>query len=117
FHIETLQRAHEVCYKRALIDIISMIKHAANHQQPLLTATERVERVFQKLIAGQSFTAEQQKWLERIRVHMVENLSIDSDDFDLMPVFSREGGWIAARRAFDGRLDVLLHELNEAIAA
>ena len=48
---------------------------------------------------------------------MVENLSIDREDFDLMPVFSREGGWTVAGRVFAGRLEELLHELNEAIAA
>ena len=102
---------------RALVDIISMVKHAADAQQPLLTAAERVDRAFQRLTAGQSFTEDQQKWLDRIRIHMAENLSIERNDFDLVPVFTREGGWAAARRVFAGRLEPLIHQLNEAIAA
>src|SRR5207245_3942051 len=98
-------------------DIISMIKHAADEQQPLLTAGERVERAFRKLLAGQTFSQEQQLWIDRIRAHMVENLSIDTDDFDLVPVFSREGGLSAARRMFGPRLEALLRALNEAIDA
>ncbi len=117
FRVETLQKAHEIRYRRALVDIISMVKHAADEQQPLLTAAERVERALQKLAAGESFTPDQQKWLDRIRIHLVENLSIDREDFDLVPVFTREGGWTAARRAFAGRLEDLIHQLNEAIAA
>jgi type I restriction enzyme R subunit len=83
----------------------------------LLTAAERVERAFRRLAADHSFTPEQQQWLDRIRIHMIENLSIDREDFDLIPVFSREGGWAAARRVFADQLDSLIKELNEAIAA
>jgi type I restriction enzyme R subunit len=117
FTLENLQKAHEVRHHRALVEIISMVKHAADEQQPLLTAAERVERAFERITAGHSFTPEQQKWLDRIRIHMVENLSIDREDFDLVPVFTREGGWTAARRVFGNQLEVLVHELNEAIAA
>jgi type I restriction enzyme, R subunit len=116
FRIENLQLAHEVRYQRALVDIISMVKHAADEQQPLLTAAERVDRVFRKL-EGQSFTAEQQQWLDRIRAHMIENLSVDREDFDVVPVFARVGGWSAAQRAFGSQLETLIHDLNEAIAA
>ena len=48
---------------------------------------------------------------------MIENLSIDREDFELVPVFTREGGWAAARRVFAGRLDDLIRDLNEGIAA
>lgn len=117
FRIETLQKAHEARSSRALVDIISMVKHAADDEQPLLTAAERVDRALRRLAAGRSFTSEQQQWLDRIRIHMIENLSIDSEDFDLVPVFTREGGWSAARRVFADQLDSLIRELNEAIAA
>jgi type I restriction enzyme, R subunit len=117
FTPEMLQKAHEVHYRKALVDIISMVKHAASEEQPLLTAAERVDRAFQELTAGQTFTADQQGWLDRIRQHLVENLSIDREDFDDLPVFARHGGWTAADRAFKGRLAALLQSVNEAVAA
>jgi type I restriction enzyme, R subunit len=117
FTPENLQKAHALHYHRALVDVISMVKHAADGQQPLLTAAERVGRAFQKITAGLTFTPEQQKWLDHIRVHLIENLSIDREDFELVPVLTREGGWSAARRVFGERLEPLLHQLNEAIAA
>jgi type I restriction enzyme, R subunit len=117
FSENNLRKAHEMRYHRALVDIISMVKHAADERQPLLTASERVEAAFARLTAGQTFTSDQEQWLDRIRAHLVQNLSIDAEDFDIVPIFSREGGLPAARRAFGPRLDPLLHELNEAIAA
>ncbi|MGC1684462.1 MAG: type I restriction-modification enzyme R subunit C-terminal domain-containing protein, partial [Candidatus Acidiferrales bacterium] len=44
FTVENLQRAHELRHQKALADIISMVKHAANQQSPLLNAAERVEQ-------------------------------------------------------------------------
>jgi type I restriction enzyme R subunit len=112
-----LQKAHHIAYNKALADIISMVKHAARQQEPLLTAAERVERAFERLTAGQTFTDEQLQWLERIRSHLVVNLSVNRDDFDLVPVFAREGGWARADRVFGGRLLELVGRLNREMAA
>jgi type I restriction enzyme R subunit len=82
FTEDKLQRAHEACYHKALVDIISMVKHAAEEQQPLLTAQERVDRAMTQITQGQHFTLEQRGWLERIRAHLIQNLSIDRADFE-----------------------------------
>ena len=116
FSVPNLQKAHEVCYHKALVDIISMIKHAAKDEEPLYTAGERVERAIEKVTAGKSFTPEQNQWLELIEAHLIENLTIDRQDFDLLPVFSLRGGLSQATRVFGGSLDGLLVKLNEAIA-
>jgi type I restriction enzyme R subunit len=112
-----LRRAHEVHYHKALVDIISMVKHAADSDQPLLSASERIERALAVVTAGKAFTAEQQVWLDRIREHLRENLSIEREDFDTMPIFTRQGGWTVAKRLFGPPLEDLLRQLNEAIAA
>ena len=117
FTVERLQRAHKARYNKDLVDIISMVKHAARDQEPLFTADERVRRAVERITAGKVFTSEQRAWLDRIAEHLIANLSIDQDDFDVAPVLSRPGGWGAANRAFDGTLPTLLRTLNEAIAA
>jgi len=61
--------------------------------------------------------AEQQRWLEYIRQHLVQNLSIEPDDFEVVPVLSDRGGWGRADRVFDGRLAVLIRELNQELVA
>ncbi len=116
-HPRVLEKAHEVHYHKALVDIISMVKHAAHEEEPLLTAQERVARAVDKLTAGKTFTPAQQAWLDRIRVHLEANLSIGQADFDDLPVFARHGGWVKADKDFGGKLVQFLCEVNEAIAA
>jgi type I restriction enzyme, R subunit len=117
FTLQQLQKAHELHYHKALVDIISMIKHAAREDEPLFTAEERVNRAFERVVADLQLVDEQQKWLDRIRNHMIENLSIDQEDFDDLPIFNRFGGWTKANRVFNGQLDQIIKHINEAIAA
>jgi type I restriction enzyme, R subunit len=117
FTIQNLQKAHQARYHKALVDIISMVKHAAREEAPLLTAEERVRSAFQKVTAGKEFTEEQRQWLDRIHDHLIENLSIDQEDFEELPVFTRFGGWGRANRVFDNQLNVIIKQINEAIAA
>ena len=76
------------------------------------------DRAFETVTAGKQFSDEQQKWLDRIRDHLVENLSIDRDDFENRP------GIHSLRRLgpSESRLSItnsttILNDLNEAIAA
>jgi type I restriction enzyme R subunit len=117
FTLDNLEKAHAARYHRGLVDIISMVKHAAREEEPLLTAPERVERALAKITASRQFTQEQQKWLERIRAHLVVSLSIDREDFDNVPVLLDAGGWKPADRAFNDQLEGFLQALNEALAA
>jgi type I restriction enzyme, R subunit len=109
FTKENLEKAHAARYGKSLVDIISMVKHAAREQEPLLTSAERVERAFNLISAGQTFTPEQQRWLDRIREHLVANLTIEREDFNVVPIFTRDGGWARANRAFDDQLESVLH--------
>ncbi len=117
FTVESLQKVHEFRYHKALADIISMVKHAASEEAPLLTATERVDSAIARIAAGQRFSREQQEWLDHIRQHLIENLTIDAADFDTIPIFENDGGWARADRAFNGKLKNLLRQINAAMAA
>jgi type I restriction enzyme R subunit len=48
---------------------------------------------------------------------LAENLSIDQDDFEVIPALEGAGGWGKANKVFDGKLNELLHQLNQALAA
>jgi len=117
FTVENLQMAHKVRYNKALVDIISMVKHAAREEEPLCTAEQRIHRVFDKMAYTTSLTPDQQQWLDKIREHLIANLSISKSDFDIIPIFSNEGGWNKANRIFSGQLPDLIRQWNEAIAA
>ena len=43
------------------------------------------------------------------RGHLVENLTIEQDDFDAVPVFTLAGGWGRANRVFDGKLPQMIY--------
>jgi type I restriction enzyme R subunit len=115
FTVKNLQAAHKLRYDKALADIISMVKHAADETNPLLTAEERVAVAFDRVVDGKRFEPEQQQWLGRIRAHLVENLSIEKEDFDVFPIFERAGGWARAAKVFAGQLPQLINRFNEAI--
>ncbi len=102
-------------YQNALADIVSMVRHAARGE-PLLAAEERVNRAMARVRSGKTFTPEQESWLELIQAHLVENLVIERADFSAIP-FSRRGAWGRANAAFEGRLEELLNQINEAMAA
>jgi type I restriction enzyme, R subunit len=112
-----LQRAFQAAHHKALVDIISMVKRAADKESPLMTAEERVNIAVDRILASRKLSDDQAGWLEHIRQHLVQNLSVDREDFDIVPVLSSHGGWGRANRAFGGQLGDLLHDLNKELAA
>jgi type I restriction enzyme, R subunit len=112
-----LQRAFQAAHHKALIDIISMVKRAALDTSPLLTAEERVNEAVDRVVAGRELTDAQVKWMEYIRQHLVQNLSIEREDFEAIPVLSDHGGWGRANRVFEGQLSELLEDLNKELVA
>jgi len=109
-----LQEAHKVASHKALADVISMVKHAAAAQAPVLTAEERVNRAMERVMGRREFTKEQMQWLSLVREQLVKNLSIEEEDFDNTPLLQGRGGAARARKVFGG-LGGLVAELNEAV--
>jgi type I restriction enzyme R subunit len=117
FTNENLQRAFQMTHHKALVDIISMVKSAAVNGSPLFTAEERVNLAVDGVCATHQLTDEQERWMEYIRQHLVQNLSIEEEDFDAIPIFSDRGGWNRANKVFDGQLAEFLHVLNKEVVA
>lgn len=117
FDEKRLCDAHKKVYRKDLADVISMVKHAADEQEPLLTADERVAKALEELRAFHSFTPDQQKWLAFIGEHLKENLSISEEDLDSQPVFSDRGGLARARKVFGDDLRKMIDRLNHALVA
>ncbi len=103
-----------LAYNQKLADIISIVKHAAEGEE-LITAESRINRAFERIKAKHTFTSEQLKWLDLIQRYMLENILMEKDDFDLM-TFTREGGnYLRINQIFNGELDKLIQEINEAV--
>lgn len=117
FSEKDLQRGHDLVYKKPLADIISMIKHASDYDIPILTARERVEKAVSLITTKHDFNDEQIVWLDYIQEHLIENLAIAEEDFEIMPVFERHGGLGKVKEIFGDSFESLIVELNEALAA
>lgn len=117
FDEEQVRKAYELSGHKSMADIISMLKNADDKTNPLLTAEERVNRAIESLTKGHTFTTEQLEWLNYIREHLVINLAIEKDNFDVVPVLERHGGLAKARKIFGDKLDEIIEEINYNLAA
>lgn len=112
-----LQRAYQLVHNKALVDIISLIRWAYETHGQVYTAQERVDRAIAVVTEGMDLTSEQREWLGYIREHVLQNLSIDLEDFEYVPIFERHGGRGKANKVFAGKLSTFVQALNGAIAA
>jgi type I restriction enzyme R subunit len=122
--------------KRILTDLVSLVRFAIHQDNELIPFPERVNANFKAWLATQQqkipsplkgegkgggervtrFTEEQMKWLEMIRDHIAANLSIEPDDFEYAP-FSQQGGLGKVHQLFGDKLNAIIEELNETLAA
>lgn len=102
-------------YKYPLADIISMVKHAAK-EEPLMSAKQRVDLAMQVVVGDKALTPAQEQWMELIKLHLVENLTIEPQDFDEMPIFQNLGGsFKRINHDFNDRLSMFISQLNANI--
>ena len=116
FQEADLRKAHNLVYHKSLVDIISMIKHA-DKKEPLLNANERIEKAIDKVFGDKILDSAQQEWIEHIKEHLVTNLTLEEDDFNIMPVFENHGGLGRFKKVFKDDHRILITEINAAIAA
>jgi type I restriction enzyme R subunit len=117
FDEEKVRHAHKLSGHKAMADVISLVKNADSEKNPLLTAEERVDKTISDILAKHEFNDEQKKWLGYIREHLIINLAIEKNVFDLVPVLEMHGGLAKARKIFGDELDTIIEEINYKLAA
>ena len=117
FDEENVRKAHALTGHKAMADIISIIKNADSSAHPLFTAEEHVNAVIDDIIRTHTFNDEQKQWLSYIREHLIVNLAIEKDNFDLVPVLERHGGLGKAKKIFGDELDKIIEEINVKLVA
>jgi hypothetical protein len=101
-------------FNKELEDIISIIRHAATGSE-LLTIEQGVDKVLIKVKSVRAFTEEQKKLLELIRRHRLQNLLLEEEDVDYLPIFTRQGAsWGKLDKVFGGDLEIIIQETNKA---
>ena len=106
---------------RVMTDLVSLVRFALGRDDELVAYPDLVSERFeawlaQQADAGARFGDNQLKFLELIRDHLAASLTIDPRDL-MGPTFSQHGGLSRARQLFGPKLDPLLEELTEALAA
>jgi type I restriction enzyme R subunit len=106
---------------RQLVDVIALVRHAMDPNTPLapvgVTVQERYQQwMSEKQTSGVTFTADQRKWLDAIKDHIAASLNIEQDDLEEVP-FNSIGGLGRAYELFGDKLNAILDELNERLAA
>ncbi len=104
--------------KRILTDLVSLVRFAIHQENELIPFPEKVEANFRAWLSSHAgeFTGEQKHWLEMIRDHIAANLGIEQDDFEYAP-FSQQGGLGRVHQLFGEKLNAIIEELNETLAA
>ncbi len=105
-----------------LTALVALIRRACDIDGTLLPYSETVRRNFQNWImtrhsgAGEKFNDEQMEWLRMIRDHIITSFHLDRDDLNLAP-FDGKGGLGRMYKLFGDRMDRVIDELNEMLAA
>ena len=82
-----------------------------------IEVNERVDKAVGKLFAGKSLTDEQSAWIQYIKEHLIQNLTLNKEDFEYVPIFERHGGWGRFKKLFSSEAETIIKEINAAIAA
>jgi type I restriction enzyme R subunit len=105
----------------ALVDLVAIVRHEITPDRPLVPVALQVEARYQEWLeekqhVGQTFTADQRKWLDAIKDHIAASLTVETEDLQEVP-FAQMGGLGAAYLLFGEDLAAVMAELNERLAA
>ena len=102
--------------------LVALIRRVCGIDAMVSPYSETVRRNFQNWImthhsgSGEKFNEEQMDWLRMIRDHIINSFHLERDDLEMAP-FDGKGGMGQMYKLFGDRMDDVIDELNEALAA
>lgn len=93
--------------------IIGFVRQAALGDA-LIPFAERVRSAVQRILAQHPWTEPQRKWLKRIAEQVEREIVVDRESLDREP-FQAHGGFNRLNKVFDGQLETVLSDFNEAL--
>jgi len=82
---------------------------------PLIPYEDRVTRATQRILARQTWTSVQRKWLERLAKQLVREKVLDRESLDESEAVKSSGGVKFLDKVFEGHLDTLLGDFREEV--
>jgi type I restriction enzyme R subunit len=106
---------------KLLTDIVSLLKFELGEIQILEPFSYTVDKRFDEWVSnkkkqGVTFTSEQLEWLKMIKDHIATSMCITKDDLEQTP-FHNKGGLVKANNVFNGKIDKVMEELQEALVS
>jgi type I restriction enzyme R subunit len=105
-----------------LTALVALVRRVCGIDKTVSVYSDTIRRNFQDWImkrhsgAGEKFTEEQMDWLRMIRDHVINSFHMDRDDLDMAP-FDAKGGMGRMYQLFGNRMEDVVNELNEVLAA
>lgn len=104
-----------------LIALVSLIRKVCGIDEALTSYDKTVDKnfqdwVFKKQAGATKFNEEQMQWLRMLKDHIATSVHIDADDLDYNP-FDAAGGKGKMFQLFGDKMNEIINELNEALAA
>lgn len=104
---------------QSIVDAVSLVRHGIGLDDLLLPYADVIEFRYQKWLSkladeGKTFTPEQLSWLNMMKSHIAQSLTIEKESFDHTP-FAEHGGLFGAHKAFDNQFEDILTSLNKEL--
>lgn len=104
-----------------LTALVSLIRKVLGIDQILTCYDKSVDKnfqewVFKKQAGATKFNDEQMQWLRMIKDHIATSIHLEKDDLDYTP-FDAKGGKGKMFQLFGEKMDEIISELNEVLAA
>lgn len=103
----------EMTNEEIAASVIGFIRNQALGS-PLVPYEERVARAMKRILASRQWTMPQRKWLERIGKQLKVETVVDREALD-HGQFKAEGGYARLDKVFDGQLEQVLGDFNDAL--
>jgi len=107
--------------KNDLAALVSLIRRVTEIDKQLTPYNKIIDKNFQNWVFGKQagslkFSEEQMNWLRMLKDHIATSFHIDADDLDFTP-FDSQGGRGKMWELFGDKMDEIIDELNEKLAA
>ncbi|RIK82149.1 restriction endonuclease subunit R [candidate division KSB1 bacterium] len=118
---EQLEKVDGRSPRNELTALVALIRRVSGIDDKLTAFENIVNRNFQKWVfeknaGNKQFTEAQMEWLRMMKEHVISSVHLERDDLDYAP-FDAQGGIGRMHQLFGEEMDIMIDELNEALAA